>query len=194
MSVLIHGKNVPPCTFLPARFALRKSCFCVEPPPSSSKIYIRVYFGLQVCLANLLLRGTSGIRAASAKPTLLQIDDADARSLAEIKRMRICDTLSGGTDAAGLNRSDISALPKFAMKSVHGRTLFMMRRSRCPACPALLQIGGADARSLVEIKRRRTFCTSSIYFGVATTQMPRIFAKAILSRLEEPPAASPAAR
>ena len=69
-----------------------------------SKIYIRVYFGLQVCLANLLLRGTSGIRAASAYP-------------------------------------------------------------------ALLQIGGADARSLAEIKRRRTCCTSSIYFGVATTQM-----------------------
>ncbi len=37
--------------------------------------------------------------------------------------------------------------------------------------PALLKIGGADARSLAEIKRRRTCCTSSIYFGVATTQM-----------------------
>ena len=35
----------------------------------------------------------------------------------------------------------------------------------------------ADARSLAEIKRRRTCCTLSIYFGVATTQMRRIFAK-----------------
>ena len=30
-------------------------------------------------------------------------------------------------------RCDISALPKFAIKSVHGCTLLMMRRSRCPA-------------------------------------------------------------
>ena len=29
--------------------------------------------------------------------------------------------------------------------------------------PALLKIGGADARSLAEIKRRRTCCTSSIF-------------------------------
>ena len=39
------------------------------------------------------------------------------------------------------------------------------------------EIDGVDARSLAEIKRRRTFCTSSIYFGVATTQMRRIFQK-----------------
>ena len=42
---------------------------------------------------------------------------------------------------------------------------------------SLLQIDDADARSLAEIKRRRTCCTLSIYFGVATTQMRRIFAK-----------------
>ena len=42
---------------------------------------------------------------------------------------------------------------------------------------SLLQIDGVDARSLAEIKRRRTCCTLSIYFGVATTQMRRIFAK-----------------
>ena len=64
----------------------------------------------EICIAQIsLLRGTTAIRGGS-------------------------DTLrifSSGTDAAGLNRSDISALPKFAMKSVHGRTLFMMQRSRC---------------------------------------------------------------
>ena len=38
----------------------------------------------------------------------------------------------------------------------------------------------ADARSLAEIKRRRTCCTSSIYFGVATTQMRCIFSKVYL--------------
>ena len=51
---------------------------------------------------------------------------------------RIYDTLRifrSGTDAAGLNRSDISALPKFAIKSVHGCTLLMMRRSRCTVYP-----------------------------------------------------------
>ena len=37
----------------------------------------------------------------------------------------------------------------------------------------LLQIDGVDARSLAEIKRKRTCCTLSIYFGVATTQMRR---------------------
>ena len=34
-----------------------------------------------------------------------------------------------------------------------------------------------DARSLAQIKRRRTCCTLSIYFGVATTQMCCIFQK-----------------
>ena len=40
---------------------------------------------------------------------------------------------------------------------------------------SLLKIGGADARSLAEIKRRRIGYTVSIYFGVATTQMPTYF-------------------
>ncbi|UTC55138.1 hypothetical protein [Treponema sp. OMZ 906] len=40
---------------------------------------------------------------------------------------------------------------------------------------SLLKIGGADARSLAEIKRRRIGYTASIYFGVATTQMPAYF-------------------
>ncbi len=42
---------------------------------------------------------------------------------------------------------------------------------------SLLKIDGTDARSLAEIKRRRICDTLSIYFGVATTQMCRIFAK-----------------
>ena len=36
---------------------------------------------------------------------------------------------------------------------------------------------GVDARSLAEIKRRRIYDTLSIYFGVVTTQMRRIFSK-----------------
>ena len=43
--------------------------------------------------------------------------------------------------------------------------------------PALLKIDDTDARSLAEIKRRRIGYTLSIYFGVATTQMRRIFSK-----------------
>ena len=50
-------------------------------------------------------------------------------------------------------------------------------RSSCTLSVSLLKIDIADARSLAEIKRRRTFCTSSIYFGVATTQMRRLFQK-----------------
>ena len=42
---------------------------------------------------------------------------------------------------------------------------------------SLLKIGGVDARSLVEIKRRRIGYTLSIYFGVATTQIPAYFQK-----------------
>ena len=42
-----------------------------------------------------------------------------------------------------------------------------------------LQIDGVDARNLAEIKRKRTCCTLSIYFGVATTQMRLIFAKEV---------------
>ena len=42
---------------------------------------------------------------------------------------------------------------------------------------SLLKIDGVDARSLAEIKRRRIYDTLSIYFGVATTQMHRIFSK-----------------
>ena len=40
---------------------------------------------------------------------------------------------------------------------------------------SLLKIGGVDARSLAEIKRRRIGYTASIYFGVATTQIPAYF-------------------
>ena len=42
---------------------------------------------------------------------------------------------------------------------------------------SLLKIGGVDARSLVEIKRRRIGYTLSIYFGVATTQISAYFQK-----------------
>ncbi|WP_433001222.1 hypothetical protein, partial [Treponema vincentii] len=44
---------------------------------------------------------------------------------------------------------------------------------------SLLQIGGVDARSLAEIKRKRIGYTLSIYFGVATTQMPAYFQKGL---------------
>ena len=51
-----------------------------HPRPKYTSVYI---LGLQVCKANLLLRRTSGIRAASEqtfrKP--FEIDDADARSV-----------------------------------------------------------------------------------------------------------------
>ena len=67
--------------------------------------------------------------------------NADKRDYAhlQIKRMLAAeydyDTLrifSSGTDATtGLNSSDISAKPKFAIKSVQGCTLLMMQRSRC---------------------------------------------------------------
>ena len=118
--------------------------------------------GGQVLFQNLLLRRTSGIRAASEqtfrKP--FEMDDADTRNTVKKYRRHVekrtsvyafqrqvflaknlllfrttpilgrSDTLSSGRDAAGSNRSDISALPKFAIKSVHGCTLLMMRRSR----------------------------------------------------------------
>jgi len=44
---------------------------------------------------------------------------------------------------------------------------------------SLLKIGGVDVRSLVEIKRRRIGYTLSIYFGVATTQIPAYFQKVV---------------
>ena len=44
---------------------------------------------------------------------------------------------------------------------------------------SLLKIGGVDTRSLVEIKRRRIGYTLSIYFGVATTQIPAYFQKVV---------------
>ena len=43
----------------------------------------------------------------------------------------------------------------------------------------LLKICEADARSLAEIKRKRIGYTLSIYFGVATTQMPAYFQKGL---------------
>ena len=46
---------------------------------------------------------------------------------------------------------------------------------------SLLKIDATDARSLAEIKRRRIGYTLSIYFGVATTQMCRIFSKVLLA-------------
>ena len=50
------------------------------------------------------------------------------------------------------------------------------------------EIDGTDVRSLAEIKRRRTCCTLSIYFGVATTQMCRIFQKVVsLCGIHKPP-------
>ena len=43
---------------------------------------------------------------------------------------------------------------------------------------------GVDARSLAEIKRRRIGYTLSIYFGVATTQMPVYLQKTDLTKRE----------
>ena len=109
------------------------------------KMYLLVHFYLRVCCANTLLCSNTAILGGS-------------------------DTLrifSSGTDAAGLNRSDISALPKFAMKSVHGRTLFMMRR-RCAAFPALLKIVVPDTRRRANNTRRRAFCTSRTVIRSAT--------------------------
>ena len=58
-------------------------------------------------------------------------------------------------------------LPKFAIKSVHGCTLLMMRRSRCPyRKPFKNSDTGYKART--KIKRSRTCCTVSIYFCAAT--------------------------
>ena len=74
--------------------------------PKYTSMYI---LGLRVCAANSFLHVTTAIHGGT-----------DTLSI-----------FSSGTDAAGLNRSDISALPKFAIKSVHGRTLLMMQRSRC---------------------------------------------------------------
>ena len=44
---------------------------------------------------------------------------------------------------------------------------------------SLLKRCGVDARSLVEIKRRRIGYTLSIYFDVATTQIPAYFQKVL---------------
>ena len=63
-----------------------------HPRPKYTSVYI---LGLQVCKANLLLRRTSGIRAASEqtfrKP--FEIDDADTRNTVKKYRRRIFDTL-----------------------------------------------------------------------------------------------------
>ena len=40
------------------------------------------------------------------------------------------DTLSSGTDAAGFIKSDVSALPKLAVKTIQGCIVLTMRRSR----------------------------------------------------------------
>ena len=47
----------------------------------------------------------------------------------------------------------------------------------------LLKICEADARSLAEIKRKRIGYTLSIYFGVATTQMPAYLQKGLDTRI-----------
>ena len=49
---------------------------------------------------------------------------------------------------------------------------------------SLLKIDGTDARNLAEIKRRRICDTLSIYFGVATTQMPAYLQKTDLTKRE----------
>ncbi len=94
---------------------------------------------LQVCRANLFLRGTSAILAQ------------ECASL-HILGLRVFLT----------KNSLLVITPDILVRF---------------APPARLQIDGTDARSLAEIKRRRIFDTLSIYFGVATTQMCRIFAK-----------------
>ena len=116
------------------------------------------FLGCQFAEANWLLLETTAIRGGS-------------------------DTLSiycrSGTDAAGLNRSDISALPKFAIKSVHGCTLLMMRRSRCAVYFKRSPFENRRHRCQERTKntRRRTCCTSRTVFCEATTQICCIFAK-----------------
>ena len=56
-------------------------------------------------------------------------------------------------------------------------TQHLMRLSCLKAFRKPFEIDSADARNLAEIKRRRTCCTLSIYFGVVTTQMYCIFQK-----------------
>ena len=41
------------------------------------------------------------------------------------------DTLSSGTDAAGFIKSDVSALPKLAVKTIQGCIVLTMRQRRC---------------------------------------------------------------
>ena len=83
----------------------------------------------------------------------------------------------GRSDDASKSKETVQKL-KFLDSPLllHGTT-DIRAASEKPFCVSLLQIDDADARSLAEIKRRRTCCTLSIYFGVATTQMHRIFAK-----------------
>ena len=110
------------------------------------------------------------------KTTAILGSSANARSLAEIKRRRIYDTLRifrSGTDAAGLNRSDISALPKFAIKSVHGCTLLMMRRSRCTVYPRKKPFENSLFRSVHPCTLlNASFCEAKTSLLRGTTDIP----------------------
>ena len=74
---------------------------------------------------------------------------------------------SSGMDAAGLNRSDVSAMLKLAAKSVQGCTLLARQRSRYTP-PALLKIVIPDTRRRANNTRRRAFCTLRTVIRSAT--------------------------
>ena len=112
-------------------------------------------------------------------PTLLKIDGVDTRREHKLtagtpKNEHPCSFL--GCQFAEANWLLLETT------AVHGgsdtlRINLCAATKEIPLQPALLKIDGTDARSLAEIKRRRICDTLSIYFGVATTQMCRIFSK-----------------
>ena len=88
--------------------------------------------------------------------------------------------------ATGLTMQLISPKSSFPLQDgKHSRQIDQMsQNNRLVASTnklsvSLLKRCGVDARSLVEIKRRRIGYTLSIYFDVATTQIPAYFQKVL---------------
>ena len=95
------------------------------------------------------------------------------------------DTLrifSSGMDAAGLNRSDISASPKFAIKSVHGCTLLMMQRRRRYAylCRKPFEIDDTDARSVQKTPAGVLFVRRGLFFVKRQRRCAVYFQKVVI--------------
>ena len=88
--------------------------------------------------------------------------------------------------ATGLTMQLISLKSSFPIQDgKHSRQIEQMPQNNEIAASvnklsvSLLKRCGVDARSLVEIKRRRIGYTLSIYFDVATTQIPAYFQKVL---------------